>query len=182
MNVSRLCTFPVSWLTPVQVGHDETDTKQMPLVFKTAAEAGDFVLFFSFDCSKLFPAYQYHYTGLTLTPADHFNTEGSSDIILSEYLVPYALDDIYYKVDGSSFVSTFAGDNAATYLDVDSDISASEYGPGGQKVADELPTSAWSALISSTKSQSPSIPIYFVPRPLGDSVGSSFRRELGDDG
>ncbi|ORY73851.1 glycosyl hydrolase family 71-domain-containing protein [Leucosporidium creatinivorum] len=117
----------------MNVGHDDTDSDQMALVFKTTAEAGDFVLFFSFDCN-------------------HFNTEGSSDIILSDYLVPYALNDVYYKVDGASFVSTFAGDNAATYLDGNSDITAT-----------------WSALISSAESQSPSIPIYFVPCPLGDS-------------
>jgi hypothetical protein len=63
---------------------------------------------------------------LTFTSTDHFNTEGSSDIILNEYLVPYALSDVYYKVDVAPFVSTFAGDNAATYLDGNSDISASE--------------------------------------------------------
>lgn len=54
MNVSRRssCLTAPADLTS-QVGHDETDAVQMPLVFKTAEEAGDFVLFFSFDCSNL---------------------------------------------------------------------------------------------------------------------------------
>ena len=126
----------------LNVGHDPSDSAQLALAY-SAAEAYT-------EAHPYHPFYMC--VSLDMVYTSRF---GSADAILQQYVVPFAGRPGQYKRNGQVFLTTFSGENAATWLEGNADIN-----------------SAWAGLKLLALSKY-SVSIFFAPMWTGLSASTA---------